>query len=850
MKSQQLEKHMDAKLYEIRRNELIGLIDETLAVDIPEPHRGTLRHIRKKCQENQFEIALIGEFQGGKSTTFNTLCDGREISPRGLGGGGIKTSAAIVTAQHISDPTETRDGHSEWAEVNWRTSYDIVLGIAEVVHRHLLEEPMLQELLNPQMPSEMIAARMDLSNSDHKEALEKAVDMEWQTWERCKAEYPGDRLDLLRIAWLQLQHLDKQPWRALTARNVLSIQEFQKVITFPRNWAAAWADGPKGLVKEFDLETVGFVFVSDVLVRIRAENLARTGCRITDCPGLFASKWDTNLARGVMNRADGLWYLLDGRRQMGDGDTKAMRFIQENGWTEKLRASVNLRGNSHEQIIESIIPVNQAILSTLGLAEVNLIPYDARLAFLANQGKLLLERPERFEEYDRHCMAVDYNRKVPVPELDSDAAWCNLVKRQASGACIAELEDIPSLDASSVKAVRQASRIDDLLDSLEKDVITSKARSILVDNGSRAAAKALERYEGDLKAREEACEQKVEEFKREVAAAREEISVFSTDVQEMIDDSVLGKEIDPVDGYLAEEFVNAIFSQRLFDRVAELSVDTVHRLHGELFVSKKQFSNEVNRALSSALSEAYKDRQRAVLNEWKKGRTPPFYQHIVGPQRQLWKKICNRWEKIPQTLVIAGIPLPDPPAPTTFGDVTYNTIVEKLAGDISEYFESFLIVLICAIPLPFIYLYDFVDDLFLSEDERRDRETEQKRKKERKLQEKKRELSQICRDVIEGDYDTRKKLIEGYRIYFCNFRASSKNGFEEGIKDVKKQFEKRASGLEGVFLHSNAEREKLAQEANFLRLNTIGPIRQRIESFEMKANSELKPLVDAVDATQ
>ena len=92
-----------AKWYEIRRNELLELIEKTSSLQIQEKYAKELAEVKKKCLENQFEIVLIGEFQGGKSTTFNALCDGRDLSPRGLGGGGIKTSAAIISAQNISD---------------------------------------------------------------------------------------------------------------------------------------------------------------------------------------------------------------------------------------------------------------------------------------------------------------------------------------------------------------------------------------------------------------------------------------------------------------------------------------------------------------------------------------------------------------------------------------------------------------------------------------------------------------------------------------------------------------------------------------------------------------------------
>jgi hypothetical protein len=91
---------MTPKEYESLRNELIELLQKAVSVssiseaEVDEATRNELDEIYKKAMENQFYIVLVGEFQSGKSTTFNALCGGREISPRGSG---IKTSGCIIS---------------------------------------------------------------------------------------------------------------------------------------------------------------------------------------------------------------------------------------------------------------------------------------------------------------------------------------------------------------------------------------------------------------------------------------------------------------------------------------------------------------------------------------------------------------------------------------------------------------------------------------------------------------------------------------------------------------------------------------------------------------------------------
>ena len=77
-------KTMTPEVYENKRNELIALLGEVIkdAPAIEGKTRDELDATIDRLKRNSFEIVLVGEFQGGKSTTFNAMC-GREISPMG-----------------------------------------------------------------------------------------------------------------------------------------------------------------------------------------------------------------------------------------------------------------------------------------------------------------------------------------------------------------------------------------------------------------------------------------------------------------------------------------------------------------------------------------------------------------------------------------------------------------------------------------------------------------------------------------------------------------------------------------------------------------------------------------------
>lgn len=99
------------EIFNKKREELLGLLGNADEIvdrlndtgDFPSVSndlRFQINTTRQRCHEGLFSIALIAAFQSGKSTTLNAFADGREIAPRGLGGGGVKTSACLVKVQN------------------------------------------------------------------------------------------------------------------------------------------------------------------------------------------------------------------------------------------------------------------------------------------------------------------------------------------------------------------------------------------------------------------------------------------------------------------------------------------------------------------------------------------------------------------------------------------------------------------------------------------------------------------------------------------------------------------------------------------------------------------------------
>ena len=112
---------MDIREYDNKRNELVSFVDKALQLkcNLPERIKDSLNAIRSKVYENQFRIVLISEFECGKSTTFNAICGGAEISPRGRM---LRTSGTVISAQNTLDPQKANT-----ANVIWRSDRELLL---------------------------------------------------------------------------------------------------------------------------------------------------------------------------------------------------------------------------------------------------------------------------------------------------------------------------------------------------------------------------------------------------------------------------------------------------------------------------------------------------------------------------------------------------------------------------------------------------------------------------------------------------------------------------------------------------------------------------------------------------
>ncbi len=571
-------KKMTPEVYEEKRNKLIDLLGEcserlddqaevtkSALGGICEATGERLNAIADDLRRNSFEIVLVGEFQGGKSTTFDAICDGRDISPRGIG---IKMSACRISAQSVPEETE------ECAVLNWKSDDDLMLTIYEFIRDFVSDNLADDEeavRLFPQDPPEKLPS---LSNRRVRELAERAIHREWEIYRKVPGSYGGEedgRLDLLKIATLILKYHGTPELERLRKRERIGIEELKPLVVFPQGWAMRWQkDGENAA---WTLTESAFAFLGSADCHIHSPNLERLGCVVTDCPGLFAGPWDTKIAQEAMERADAILYLMRGNKTIGDEDVRALREILRNQQGDKLFFAINANGSPvdrgdegllcvRQNVIENLRETDLSMLQRIGVKNVNgaegLDVFNALLAFKSKEARG--EGEEAFKRW----------RRV-VEEALQNYLGLNLYDDEDEKRIRELLTDCKKLEeASDFPAIRR---------KIETDIVGRKFERVLVDRGTLQMSYALKDVDGKLGRLEDAAKDNLEAKKREVEAARRKLKEF----QDFVEDG-MKKTLNESDG--AEVVCRDCYDSVFTDNV-------------------RSYENEVSEAIAEALTRNF-----------------------------------------------------------------------------------------------------------------------------------------------------------------------------------------------------------------------------------------------------
>lgn len=503
---------MDSKDYIVRKEELLGLIKEIQGISyLPKENLHDFQQIERKIQEDQFRIALIGEYQGGKSTTFDALCGGREISPRG---NNIKTSSCKITATNICNQED------EYAHVVWKNDIELIKTMSPILDS--IEPEEIGYDPSGKKPFSYYEY-LDLSNSAHRLLIENAV-------KELDSHTLSDELkDIVLIAKFILAFYLKS--KDIRSKNRFSIEEASKLMTFPQNMIKRYNDS-KGDVRVFEDREALFAFVQTVHCHIHSNQLGELGSSFVDCPGLFASDYDTSIALETIDTSDAVLYLLSGDKQIGQGDIRAIRSIFNNG----MMGNPKFTGDNIFFAINQRKPDNQTSFIDLDLSQINQIGFslkklplfNALLFYYAQFGRAYLDG-----KLDKHTIDKFLNSSSKHYELVS-SKWVRDVNRILITLELDEEYEVDELSYDSVDIVDGISKNKTILDQIKNYVVRNKAKLILIDNGAVKINDGLFAIEKILEYQESSARKDVAERARELREAKDELKRFCDKVEDLL----------------------------------------------------------------------------------------------------------------------------------------------------------------------------------------------------------------------------------------------------------------------------------------------------------------------------
>ncbi len=648
-------KTMTPAIYEDKRNRLIKLTENVIAdcKDLPDRTVDELNKILKKLKQNSFEIVLVGEFQGGKSTTFDTICDGREISPRGSG---IKTSACVVSATAL--PKEK----DEYVELTWKSNAELLQTMFNFISERDYggnkenKNKFIREIKTKVKNGDAEESLPDIDYIGNLEDPEiykiakKCIDEEWVLYNNNRSSYTKngtDKLDLLQISTLILRFINDSRLKELRKKDIVKIEELQKMVVFPIDWMSRWAENSQNA--KFDFEEVNFVFLAKAHCYIHCKNLERLGYTITDCPGLFASPWDTAIANMAMREADAIMYLLGGNKSIKAEELKAVSIIQNNKQRHKLFFALNAQQPKMKVI--SWGSENKSALNRLGLnlkSEEEIHVFHALLAFYAKS---------RDTTISSNLYNYIYLPMLNYFEFDLNTA----------GEKVNDFVENPNL-------LSKECGFDELMNAVENAIVKRKFEAILRKNGLERVEYALNELGKSLQSRENEASKTIETRRAEVSCARKSLADFQSKVTKLIESKF--ENIEHLNT-LTDNFFNEVIKESipaLADAITyEIRIlfqnskgfgSILYDICTEFWYRKKhddtKFRKEIKDCIKKALNEVFIPASEGWSTNVQSGDNIIFNNTYLNSLHQIENSVRTLWDneyQMDNSLLLNGIPL-------------------------------------------------------------------------------------------------------------------------------------------------------------------------------------------------
>jgi len=399
---------------------------------------------------------------------------------------------------------------------------------------------------------------------------------------------------------------------------------------------------------------VAFVFVRSVNLLLHSPKLEKIGSVLVDCPGLFASRFDTSIADRAMSEADAILYLFPGYKGVAESEIKVLTKIRERGMEHKLFFGWNTRTTKRDA--ERLMTDAKAKLGNLGfrIPECNFFAIQAALALRVEQAQRLIQGT--LDPLTR--AAIAWREDCSEPEVPR-VIWADIETYQRR---LYPKERFPvEPDQESAEAARTRSGLPEIVAKCQDYVVRNKARFILLENGADVVVRRLQVVEGGLQEREAQAARNVQEHERIVAQADVELKNF----EGRCETHLLQLENSDADFFLGKEFVERFNEAFLADLGDELTGRIFTDVIGwdllwKGVFKRKEVENRVKLISEEVPRQKFDGQFRAWIEELESGSSTAYNCKIRPLVNGVSHALDQEWNKVAglNLEILQKIPLP------------------------------------------------------------------------------------------------------------------------------------------------------------------------------------------------
>lgn len=530
-------------------------------------HTDTLNRVRKNCEDDKYIVLLIGEYQTGKSTTIDALCDGHHISAIG---DGTATSAVPVSVTYA--PKES-------INIRWKNKEQLSLILSKI------------KIFFPYFDW----GTFDLDSQKSREALTQAIE-EVRKSDICPKPGNGDA-KFLMVSDLLLKYYASEELnqKKKTLQHVSEISNFTR---FPKKGETLWM---KSGVSAFGIDKAMFVFMDCVECYIPSETLRLMNCTFIDTPGLFNSSYDTMITQNAMIAAHAIMYILPRHKGIGEDNCNSLYYIKKN--YSDIHSKLFIVNNLDSTMANEFFSSNCETIKAMFGDEKEVYRYDALLSYLIQEKKSYAKGELKESEYS-HLMEVSVKSFMGGEKTISFNNFGEALEYHADKYSRSPLIDISGTPEEALYECGFSS----MISALESFVTKNRAHAIIVSNGINPMYSELTSVNSSLYRQfVEPYSSSYDEIVRKWAERISKAEKFQIYMSSIIKDTLYAGDSASLLERITDEEYRKLFTDDYFQQLAEAIARVLYDNKGALLATKTLFKKN---------KELFKKRFMELATPW------------------------------------------------------------------------------------------------------------------------------------------------------------------------------------------------------------------------------------------